>query len=352
MLSSSHPHTYQEILSQPEVWPEALAVGQASMPRIRALWEGNRPGGLLFIGCGSTYYLSLTAAALARRAGLMASAMPASEVWLLGEEVWPGQNRVWLIAVSRSGETSETLGAVETFRRAGGQVVIAVTCEPESELARRADWALVVPGAREQSIAQTRSFTSMLLLCQLLLAGLAGAGGLAERLRVLPALGRRLLDQYGGLAAALGGDGRVERFFFLGNGPLYGLAQEAMLKMKEMSLSHSEAFHTLEFRHGPKSLVDERALVVGLLSDQTRPQEAAVLAEMRALGGHTLALANEGDAASCGDPEYLICLGSGLRTAERLVLYLPVLQLLAYHRALARGLDPDQPRHLSAAVVL
>lgn len=351
MLSSSQ-HTYREILSQPEVWPEALEVGQAAMPRVRALWEGSQPGGLLFTGCGSTYYLSLTAAALARGAGLKASAMPASEVWLLGEEVLPVQSRVWLVAVSRSGETSETLGAVEAFRRAGGQVVIAVTCEPESELARRADWALAVPGAREQSIAQTRSFTSMLLVCQLLVAAVTSDNGLASRLQALPALGRRLLDQYGGLAAALGGNGKLERFFFLGNGPLYGLAQEAMLKMKEMSLSHSEAFHTLEFRHGPKSLVDERALVIGLLSDGVRLQEAAVLAEMRTIGGHTLALANEGNVEDCGNPEYLIHLGSGLRTAERLVLYLPVLQLLAYYRALAKGLNPDQPRHLSAAVIL
>lgn len=344
-------HTYHEIMSQPEVWAEALAVGQANAERLKAIWRRSQAAGLLFTGCGSTYYLSLAAAALAREAGLPARAAPASEVWLFPRLAAGLMGRTLLIAVSRSGETSETVRALDAFRQTGGRTAVAITCYPDSALARRADLALALPAAQERSMAQTRSFASMLVLCQVAIGHLTGDDDIVQRLRVLPILGHRLLDTYGDLAAEVGEERTIRRFFFLGNGPCYGLASEAMLKMKEMSLSDSEAYHTLEFRHGPKSMVDQEALVVGLLSDEARAEESAVLAEMKRLGARLLVLA-ENDVPELGRPIYHVKLGSNLSTADRLVLYLPILQLAAYHRAMAKGLNPDAPRHLSAVVVL
>jgi glucosamine--fructose-6-phosphate aminotransferase (isomerizing) len=212
------------------------------------------------------------------------------------------------------------------------------------------DHALALPAAQEVSVAQTRSFASMLVACQMLVGALSGDAGLAARIASLPEAGRRLITSQTGLAEKLGGDRSLERFFFLGNGPLYGLAEEAMLKMKEMSLSYSEGYHSLEFRHGPMSMADHTALVVGLLSDATAAQECAVLADMGKLGAHTLAL-TEGDAAAA-NPNHTVPLNAGLTVDDRLVLYLPFLQLLAFYRAVAKGLDPDSPRNLVAAVVL
>jgi glucosamine--fructose-6-phosphate aminotransferase (isomerizing) len=123
-----------------------------------------------------------------------------------------------------------------------------------------------------------------------------------------------------------------------------------MLKMKEMSLSYSEGYHPLEFRHGPMSMAEATALVVGLLSDRARDQEAAVLDDMRTLGARTLAIAEDG--AGLAVATYGVALDSGLSEDERLILNLPLLQLVAYHRSIAKGLDPDRPRHLTAAVVL
>jgi glucosamine--fructose-6-phosphate aminotransferase (isomerizing) len=113
--------------------------------------------------------------------------------------------------------------------------------------------------------------------------------------------------------------------------------------MKEMTLTHSEPFHFLEFRHGPMSMVDESTLVVGLLSDSNRVHEAKVLSEMEGLGGTV---------ASLGESEADICFESGIPESVHGVLYLPVLQLMAFHRSLAKGLDPDRPAHLTAVVKL
>lgn len=340
-------HTYAEITSQPDAWAQAVALSQPQGPALATLWAQRRSPTLLFTGCGSTYYLSLAAAALARERKLPANAAPGSEAWLLSSGVMLSPNETILVAVSRSGETSETLRAVDAFRTAGGKTVIVVTCYPDSRLARTADLLLAAPAGQEKSVAQTRSFAAMLVLCQMLIAGLSGDEGAAARLAHLPDAGRRLIADHGRLAGRLGAEQSLQRFFFLGNGPLYGLACEAMLKMKEMSLSYSEAYHVLELRHGPMSMVDGSALVVGLLSDASMTQERAVLADMRTLGGRTLAIAEQ----EPGGGEQ-VSLRSGLLPHERLVLYLPFLQLLAYERAIAKGLDPDNPANLTAVVKL
>ncbi|MHB1294718.1 MAG: SIS domain-containing protein [Anaerolineae bacterium] len=341
-------HTYQEILSQPDAWAEAIAVGSSAWDALQTLWSRSGRGELLFTGCGSTYYLSLAAAAMARGAGLPARAAPASEIWLYPEHTAPNLAHNVLVAVSRSGETSETLRAVEGYRRAGGRTVIDVTCYPDAALSGLSDLVLAIPSAQEVSVAQTRSFASMLVMCRLLVAALAGDAACPQRIGALPDLGRRLIARYASLATDLGARESIQRFFFLGNGPLYGMACEAMLKMKEMSLSYSEAYHALEFRHGPKSMANEASLVVSLLSDSAWAQETAVTADMRALGAQTLAIG-----AQCyAGADHAVCLESGLALADRLVLYLPVLQLLAFQRALTNSQDPDAPHNLTAVVSL
>ena len=105
----------------------------------------------------------------------------------------------------------------------------------------------------------------------------------------------------------------------------------------------------MEFRHGPKSVVTPGTLIVGLVSETAREQEALVLAEMRDLGATTLAIAELGAGISA---DYLVQLRSGLDDLANRILVLPVLQLMAYYRALSRGLDPDRPTNLDAVVKL
>ncbi|MCD6289986.1 MAG: SIS domain-containing protein [Anaerolineae bacterium] len=168
----------------------------------------------------------------------------------------------------------------------------------------------------------------------------------------LPEVGRNLLENYADLVKQLGSDLSIDRVFFLGSGIYYGLACETMLKMKEMSLTYAEAFHFMEFRHGPKSMVNDHTLVVGMVSDSTREQEVAVLREMRGLGARVLAIAEDGGSNDLGGADYVVPLRSGLPETARGVLYLPLLQLMAYHRSMAKGLNPDRPQNLDAVVYL
>jgi glucosamine--fructose-6-phosphate aminotransferase (isomerizing) len=335
--------TYTEIVTQPRAWQDALDVLRDRAPVLRALWSRQAPQRLVFAGCGSTYYLSLAAAATFQAlTGLPARGVPSGELVLYPEVTYTSGTTL-LVAVSRSGETTETVEAVRAFQREERGEVIVVTNYPDSTLAQLGTVALAIRAGQERSIAQTRSFASMYVATTALAALVAGRADLLGAMDGLPAVGARLIGEHEALAQELGSDLALDRFYFLGSGPRYGLACETNLKMKEMTLTHSEPFHFLEFRHGPKSMAGPTALVIGLLSDEARAQESAVLDEMRALGARTLALA-EGGAD--------VAFASGLPAAIRNVLYLPVLQLMAYHRAQAKGLDPDRPANLDAVVKL
>ena len=335
-------HTYTEILSQPETWADALEVVKRNRSALEKLLEP-RYDQVLFIGCGSTYYLSLSAAILFQQAtGRMARAVPSSELLLNGPAVLT-DGPTLLVAISRSGSTSETVHAVEQFKNRQRGPVAGITVYGDSPLADLADLALVVEKGQERSVVQTRSFTGMYVAATAfsLLAG--GQEDSIRSMHRLPEIGARLMANHEALARDFGEDLRFDRYYFLGSGARYGLACEASLKLKEMSLSHSEPFHFLEFRHGPMSMVNESTVLVGLLSGSNSPYERAVLEEMRTRGATVLALA---------ETNADVAFHSGLPEAVHGALYLPVLQLMAFYRSLEKGLNPDSPHHLEAVVVL
>ena len=353
IVTTQGKHTLQEIQTQPDAWAAVLDV----IRKGAQLWQtffAQGPGELtLFFGCGSTHYLSMTAASVFQTlAGQAARGVPSAELFLFPETWIPADHSFRGIAISRAGTTTETLRAADHLAQAYQARLACVTCYNDTPLGERSSVALISPEGYEESVAQTRSFSSMLVGC-IALAALAGGEQFdyyMEKLAALPSLGERLIQRNRSLARSLGEDLDLPQVFFLGSGPRYGLACEAMLKLKEMSLTTSEAYHFLEFRHGPKSMVDERTLVVGLLSDAAREAEVAVLREMKELGARVLVLAESGDGLAWAD--HLVCFESDLPELARLPLYLPVLQLFAYYRSVSKGLNPDAPRHLDAVVQL
>jgi glucosamine--fructose-6-phosphate aminotransferase (isomerizing) len=254
-----------------------------------------------------------------------------------------------LIATSRSGETTETIRAMQTYTRKTGKEPLAITCSPELEIGSLTNRILDASAASEQGVAQTRSLTSMYILAQVAACIAAKKPELIEKIRQLPRYFQPLIHEYHPLAKEIGGRVELNHIVFLGTGIHYGLACEAHLKMKEISISYAEAFPFMEFRHGPKSIITKNSLVVGLVSDQTKDAELKVLSEMKNLGATVLEVA---DGLDDFQSDYRININSGLGDIVRGPLYLPVLQLIAYHRAIVKGLDPDQPVHVDTVVKL
>ena len=332
-------HTYNEIKTQTEAWAQALDVTNASnLPKAGDYTQ------VLFTGCGSTYYLSLAAAALYQElTGRAARAVPGGELLLNSQTVTQvGDLRYLLVAISRSGTTTETVKAVEKFKAEKRGEILVISNYDEA-LSRQADVNIVIDKGQEESVAQTRSFASMYVAVTAFCAKMAGRGDLVEAMGKLPVIGNSVIGKYESFARSLGENLEFDRFYFLGSGIRYGLACEVNLKMKEMTLTHSEPFHFLEFRHGPMSMVNKNAVVVGMLSDANRVHEAKVLSEMKMLGGMV---------AGIGESEAEVCFESNVPEEVRGVLYLPVLQLMAFYRSVAKGLNPDRPNNLTAVVKL
>jgi glutamine---fructose-6-phosphate transaminase (isomerizing) len=339
----SHTHfTWQEIISQPEAWDASLHVLTESRWSILDFEPARRFENILFTGCGSTYYLSLAAASLTQElTGLPSRAFPASELWLCPKSSYAG--KTLLVAVSRSGETTETLHACESFLADRRGDLLTLSCYGDMPLAKMGTLNIVLPSGQEQSVAQTRAFSTLYLGAVALACLWAGRADLFDSLVRLPEAGRRVLENYAAFSAALGREAAIDRFYWLGSGPRYGLACELSLKMKEMSLSHSEPFHFLEFRHGPKSMVTPSAMVIGLRSTVNGEKEAAVLEDIKGLGGKVVDIAEAGSS---------VRFGAGLEEAIQNVLYLPVGQMIAFERSLSKGLNPDRPTNLDAVVKL
>lgn len=344
--------TRQEILSQPEAWAAALKVLDETRRNVLDLEPRHRFENIIFTGCGSTYYLSLAAAALTQElTGLPCRAFPASELWL-----YPGSSyaaaKTLLVAVSRSGETTETLRACQAFLDGKRGSLLTLSCCGDMPLSKMGALNIVLPSGLEQSVAQTRAFSTLYLGTVALACLWAGRNDLFTTLSKLPEAGTRLMKSYSSLASELGRDTSLDRFYWLGSGPRQGLACELSLKMKEMSLSHSEPFHFMEFRHGPKSMVTPSTLTIGLCSAVNGQQEAAVLEDVNALGGRVLAIAESSSESSPSGCDQEVCFGSGLDEAVRNVLFLPVGQIIAFERSLSKGLNPDHPTNLDAVVTL
>ena len=332
--------TYREIKSQTEAWEQALNVTDGmSLPNAGDYDQ------VIFTGCGSTYYLARAAAALYQElTGCTARSVPASEL-LLNPQVVVGRianPTHLLVAISRSGKTTETIRAVENFKREKRGKVVVISNYDEA-LSRLADVNIVIDKGQEESVAQTRSFASMYVAATAFCVRMAGGDDLVDAMKKLPEVGNWLIGNYESFAKDIGENLTFDRFYFLGSGIRYGLACEANLKLKEMTLTHSEPFHFLEFRHGPMSMVNGNTVVLGMLSDANRVHEVMVLSEMKALGA-TVASIAESDAD--------VVFESGIPESLRGVLYLPVLQLMAFYRSAAKGLNPDKPNNLTAVVKL
>jgi glucosamine--fructose-6-phosphate aminotransferase (isomerizing) len=340
---------YEDIMTQDTAWRAALEVVDAREGEIKNFFSG-MPDKLVFTACGSPYYLGLANMALWREElGICVTASPASEIMFFPETILPRDGNAVLLTASRSGETTETIEAVKVFaERFPGRTVL-VGCKPDSTLERLADLAVIVPEGYDDVIPQTKSFGSMYLACQYVAALVTEDEKLADALRKLPELLPDFLTRWQPVVRRIAGED-WDSAVFLGSGPLHGVAFEGALKFAEMSLTPSVAYHTLEVRHGPRSVIDEKTLVVGLGSASGASHEQQVLNELneetRVLalmpeGGWDINNGIEGIALEMEIPEHALGL-----------LYLPLLQLLAYHRAVNKGVNPDESHNLSTYIRL
>ena len=294
-MSEPSSHVAQEIQSQPECWERAAAMGPGH-PALPAAGER-----VAAVGCGTSWFMAQSYAVLRESAGLgetdafAASELPATRPY----------DRV--LAITRSGTTTEVLDLLA--RLAGHVRTTVVTGDPTAPAMGAADDAVLLDFADEQSVVQTRFATSALALLR---------ASLGEDLAAAVADARHALAEDLPPSAV-----EREQFTFLGAGWTVGLANESALKLREASLSWTEAYPAMEYRHGPISITDARSAVWFL------------------------------GAAPVGLPEQVAATGAlVVQTGRDPMAELVRIQRLGVALAARKGLDPDQPRNLTRSVIL
>ncbi|WP_458071325.1 glutamine--fructose-6-phosphate transaminase (isomerizing) [Rhodanobacter sp. BL-MT-08] len=314
---------------------------------------------LHIIACGTSYHAGLVAKYwIEEYARLPVSVEVASE-YRYRDAVVPTDTL--FVAISQSGETADTLAALRESRRRGYLGTLAICNVPESSLVREADLKLMTRAGPEIGVASTKAFTTQLAGLALLTLELARRNGLdADRyatlyaeLQHLPRAIENALKLEPAIMTLAGEFIHHEHALFLGRGAQYPVALEGSLKLKEISYIHAEAYPAGELKHGPLALVDENMPVVavapnGPLLDKLKSN----LQEVRARGGRLIVFADGAagmdDMASHG---VMLRVESGGSFIAPAVFTVP-LQLLAYHVAVLRGTDVDQPRNLAKSVTV
>ncbi|MFO1106328.1 MAG: glutamine--fructose-6-phosphate transaminase (isomerizing) [Amaricoccus sp.] len=352
----------KEMHEQPSVLSDALSHyldaqrGRATLPDTVDFAGCSR---LVLVACGTAHYACHVAKYWFERvAGLPVEIEVASEFRYREPPLGPGTLGIF---VSQSGETADTLAALRYVRAQGGRILSVVNVETSS-IARESDVALPILAGPEIGVASTKAFTCQLAALAVLAIAAGrqlgrlsadGEAALVSALGTVPGLVSRALAIEPQIAEIARDLSRARDVLFLGRGAMYPIALEGALKLKEISYIHAEGYASGELKHGPIALIDEEVPVVVLApSDALFDKAVSNMQEVMARGGKVLLI---GDAAGIARAEAGVWKSLPMPSTDPFVapiVYAVPVQLLAYHAAILKGTDVDQPRNLAKSVTV
>ncbi len=355
----------KEIFDQPQALVDTLRgrvdfdKGTVNLPEMNLAPElAQKLNKIFIVACGTSYYAGLVGKFLIESlARIPAEVEYASEFRYYDPIV--GEDTA-VLAITQSGETADTLAAMEQAR-AKGAALWSIVNAIGSQAMRVADGHIAMHAGPEIGVASTKAFTTSLADLYMLACALGQTRGAlspaqlrrrVDDLAQLPDLAGRVLernDEYRELALRFF---KAEDFLFLGRGINYPVALEGALKLKEISYIHAEGYPAGEMKHGPIALIDESMPVVAVATqDGLYEKMVSQIQQAKARGGTLIALATEGDEAIEQEADYVIHVPRTPPLLAPIINVMP-LQLLSYHIAVRRGADVDQPRNLAKSVTV
>ncbi len=360
----NHRHFMKkEIFEQPSVIGDTLHA--LFNPTTRSVHLPNLPFALdqvskvTIIACGTSYHAGLVAKYwIERLARVSVEVDIASEFRYRAPDMPVGGLALF---ISQSGETADTLAALR-YAKTQGQHIVAVVNQPESTMAREADAILPTLAGPEIGVASTKAFTTQLAVLACLTVALARARNAIDHEREAQ-LSTALTEVPSRAADVLNNDARIQEIaasmleardvLYLGRGTAYPLALEGALKLKEISYIHAEGYAAGEMKHGPIALIDDSVPIVVLAPrDDLFEKTASNVQEVMARGGKVIMIS---DAEGLARMDGRLMAGIEVPTCDPFVaplLYSIPIQLLAYHIAVLKGTDVDQPRNLAKSVTV
>ena len=311
------------------------------------------------VACGTSYHAALTARYWFERiARVPVDVDIASEFRYRGADMAQGGLALF---ISQSGETADTLAAMK-YARAQGQHVVSIVNVAESSMARASDGVLLTYAGPEIGVASTKAFTTQLTVLAAMVIAFAGARGAIDRdtekrlctaLTEVPSRANEVLIHDERLAELAKDVAEARDVLYLGRGTGYPIALEGALKLKEISYIHAEGYAAGEMKHGPIALIDEAMPIIVIApSDELFEKTASNMQEVVARGGRVIFLSDAPGIAQLGDMAAASIELPQVDPFVAPILYTIPVQLLAYHVAVAKGTDVDQPRNLAKSVTV
>jgi glucosamine--fructose-6-phosphate aminotransferase (isomerizing) len=354
----------KEIFEQPRAIADTLE-GRISGTRVLPQAFGNEAEAIFsgvkavkIVACGTSFHAGLVSRYwIESLTGRPCSVEVASEYRYRKHVVPEG---ALFVTISQSGETADTLAALRMAKDLGYATTLAICNVPESSLVRESDLVLLTHAGPEIGVASTKAFTTQLAALLLLTTVIGRFNGLDQEteeqriglLRTLPGKMEEALELDGAIQTLAERFAEKHHTLFLGRGDQYPIAMEGALKLKEISYIHAEAYPAGELKHGPLALIDEDMPVVAVApNDKLLEKLKSNLEEVRARGGELIVFADDRVtmAEETGVTVIKVPQVDGL--ISPLVFTIP-LQLLAYHVAVLKGTDVDQPRNLAKSVTV
>jgi len=360
---AGHKHFMaKEIAEQPRVIGEALrhylgAEGtDIALPDEIDFTKLDR---LTMVACGTAFYACLTAKYWFEQIAGMPVEVDVASEFRYREP--PISDRTAALFVSQSGETADTLAALRYCQGKADQILSVVNV-PESSIARESDVALPILAGVEIGVASTKAFTCQLTVLLLLALEAAKQRGrmtperladLTSHMRALPTVLNAALDEDAAMQACATGLAEAQDVLFLGRGLMYPLALEGALKLKEISYIHAEAYASGELKHGPIALIDRNVpVVVFAPRDSLFEKSVSNMQEVMAREGKVLLISDAAGAKDAAADAWKTITMPAIDPVLAPIVYAIPAQLLAYHTAVAKGTDVDQPRNLAKSVTV
>ncbi|WP_419738303.1 glutamine--fructose-6-phosphate transaminase (isomerizing) [Ruegeria sp.] len=314
---------------------------------------------LSMVACGTAFYACLTAKYWFEQLAKMPVEVDIASEFRYREP--PITDRTLALFVSQSGETADTLAALR-YCEGKADKIVSVVNVPESSIARESDIALPIHAGVEIGVASTKAFTCQLsVLLMLALKAAADRGTLSDEeladhaaaLRGLPSVLNAALDQNRAIRKSAQRLSEARDVLFLGRGLMYPLAMEGALKLKEISYIHAEGYASGELKHGPIALIDKHMPVVVMAPrDAVFDKTVSNMQEVMARKGKVILVSDDDGIVEAGDDVWSTIRMPHVHTNLTPILYSVPAQLLAYHTAVAKGTDVDQPRNLAKSVTV
>ncbi|WP_293387593.1 glutamine--fructose-6-phosphate transaminase (isomerizing) [Nevskia sp.] len=343
--------TLSERISGKRVLVAALGPhAEALLPKVRNVH---------IVACGTSYHAGLIARYYIEQGAELPCTVEVASEYRYRNPVVPKDTL--FLAISQSGETADTLAALREAKKLGYLATAAICNVPESSLVREADLVLMTRAGPEIGVASTKAFTTQLAALGILGVALARHNGMSAAVEAqyvrqiahVPEMIERTLKLEPQIKELAKHFADKRHALFLGRGPTWPVALEGALKLKEISYIHAEAYPAGELKHGPLALVDHDMPVIAVAPNNALLEKLkSNLEEVRARGGKLYVFADPESGFTASEGIEVITMPEHITPLQAPILYTIPLQLLAYHVALLRGTDVDQPRNLAKSVTV